>query len=314
MSSTIKLSRAEKRAVKDARQTNNRAVRRAPRSRRRGQFIPAPSIFSNVPSGFPPEQRQTLFWALHAEVDSQSSFTEYKLRANGPYKPNAMVTSLPPLGYPLWADIYNHQVTLKSQIKLTLLTVNHDTNCGIYVSDDSASPYTKGTDYIEARRGTWGPQMKNAVRPLRHMARYDAKQMFDCPDPRERVSTIGSQTDSTPSDDVIFYVWIETLNGEPIGDIKFVIEIEYDVVFLEPIDIVDSLSRLRLNKPKSIVPPLILRELCSERPDHLQLVDEWDVGPNISSPEASHLCSDDSAEEGSVVSDTACSVSVASVP
>lgn len=195
---------------------------------------------ANYISGFPRQHRIKLTYAEHVTIHGTAGVlnTSTKYRANGAYDPNVAVGGTTPFNYDLWARQYNHYTVMSSRITFRIGHSGSESavTTGIYLADDAlALPYTTAGGIIGARRGTYKvlPHIITSDTFATHAA-YDPKVFYTIKDPQD-YDPIQAKVDTVPTDQAVFFVW-------GYSSVTFLmeglIEIEYDVLFKEPRDVV----------------------------------------------------------------------------
>jgi len=196
---------------------------------------------ANVLSGMLLPKRCTFHFAtsVSLQLNATTSLVSELFRANGPWDPLYASGGLSCFNWDMWSHLYNHYVTLNSQIMVTIgaCTAKSAAFAGIYLADDNSIPFKRAEDIIMARRGTYKviPPGITAV-PLKVYGRYNPKRFFNVAKPQD-VESLRAKTNNLPTDQAIFWVWASSAKSEENTRLDMMVEIRYDVLFQEPRDI-----------------------------------------------------------------------------
>lgn len=156
-------------------------------------------------------------------------------RANGPFDPDRTGTGHQPMGWDVWAGLYNHATVISSKISVKILTTHGQSSaCGIYLNDDNVLPYASFEGFLEAKRGT--SKMVTAQRNAVGMSTtFNAKRFFNIADVKDNIDRIGSSIAGVPAEECFYNIYYQDLNGLT-NDATMVVTIDYIVTFAEPRD------------------------------------------------------------------------------
>ena len=162
------------------------------------------------------------------------------VRANDIFDPDYTGTGHQPMGFDQWAVLYNHFVVLGSKVTCRFVLdadENDPAYVGVYISDDTTTPYTDASECIESKKG----QTKILARPDKagHVtATYSAKRFYNVTDVKDNVDRLGSTVTASPTEQALFHYWLQGVNETINGDVD--VTIEYIVMFSEPKDLAQS--------------------------------------------------------------------------
>lgn len=224
------------------RYSKKRSTTKKRRSRRRRRYNPYRRLTSGMgtPSGMPKQRIAKLRYCSNISVISTlGALGSHTFGANDIYDPDITGTGHQPMGHDQWANLFNHYVVLGS--KITVYPVQDagiQGLCGVYLSDDTSTPYTSGDQFMEAKRGSYQIQsMTRGSRPVK--AFFSAKKFFNVKDVKDNLDRLGAGVGTSPTDNAVFHVYFNTIDGNT-DTMRFLVQIDYVVLFSEPKDLTQS--------------------------------------------------------------------------
>lgn len=151
-----------------------------------------------------------------------------------------------PMGFDQWAALYNHYVVIGSKTNVTIsgpVDAAHETqpsSFGLYLSDETDSPYTRATTYIEARKGQVRHMYRNQTRGTSMAGYYSPRRVFGVKDVVDVQDSIGAAVTMSPQKKAYHVLWWQLDNRvAPITDydVYGYITTDYIVSFSDPKDI-----------------------------------------------------------------------------
>lgn len=198
---------------------------------------------NGIPSGMPRTRRAYLRYCDQLSITSTTGLIGTDIyRANSVYDPYQPSGGHQPMGYDVWASMYNHYVVKGARIRITpAVDTSAASPCmfGVYLSDDVTPPYSTWTAYMEARKGTCKQYLGRQSFTKSAISKYSAKQFYNIKDVRDNVSRIGAGTASNPTEEALFIVWVQNMDSST-DSYLFNITIDYIVEFSEPRDLPQS--------------------------------------------------------------------------
>jgi len=206
-----------------------------------------------MPKGMLPQNlKTTLRYRAMVNIDpGAGALSYYVFRANGLYDPDYTGVGHQPLGYDQLGALYSHYVVLRSRI--TAHFRSFDTSNKYFVVNgvllsSSIAPIAS-TWYTLAEQN---PQLckytvvddsistSGGIVPALRGPAYDARKFFGCKDPADEASQIGAAIGANPADCAYFIVFLQAPAGYDIPSSPCIVEIDYDVEFLEPEEVAGS--------------------------------------------------------------------------
>jgi len=176
-------------------------------------------------------------------TSTASSLATYAFRANGIYDPNLTGVGHQPLGRDIFALIYNHYVVLSARARVRLVPPTAATPYinlfGMLVHEDGTVNATDATALIEQGHCKWKSlDIRAAVSDDCTVSLpFDAKRWFGAKDMEDNISLLGATMGGTPTDIAAFVVFVQPQAiGALTATYYFTIDIEYVVLFTEPIE------------------------------------------------------------------------------
>lgn len=196
-------------------------------------------------SGLPQSRRVSLRYCSNAVITSTSgTLGSHYFRATSLFDPDQTGTGHQPMGFDQMAALYNHYLVLGSKITIRAMPdQNGDINSavfGVYVSDDTSTPYTDYTGFIEAKRGVY-KCIANQRNQISLKYGFSTKKFFNISDVKDNRSTLGASIGSNPSEEAYFILYYQNLEspGET-SEHNFLITIDFIAEFSEPKDLTQS--------------------------------------------------------------------------
>jgi hypothetical protein len=176
---------------------------------------------------------------------SAGALGKYIFRANSVYDPNSSGTGHQPLGFDVWATVYNHYVVLGSTIKCTFLSSETTVSCplavGVMLDDDGSIPNAARTIMEQGRSAYTLINSRDlaAGNGVKLANKYDAQEFF-ATNPLDNADMSAVVT-TNPARTAAFTVWCGDFaeSADP-GSISVLVDISYDVVFFKPKDQVEN--------------------------------------------------------------------------
>jgi len=197
-----------------------------------------------IPLGCPKEMRVKLKYnttgVFTAPAAGVTAFLSY--RANGPFDPQASVGGDQPRYYDQWSAIYNSVTTVQSKCTVEFANEQYDTtarNAYVGVLHSALNPPLQGSgsltriDAIEApysvHRLASGNNAIKCTLTWNPNQYFIGKTIYD--------EDIASQVTTTPVRDCYFHIWTaqDIVSGLPYPGRTYMITIEYDVIFFDPV-------------------------------------------------------------------------------
>ena len=205
-----------------------------------------PSRITRVPMGrqaFPKQLTNTLKYFSQTQVTlNGSAQVEHNFNANGMFDPDQTGIGHQPLYYDQLMAVYNHYTVVRSRIKMVpVLTVSTSfpMTFSISVDDDTNSGHTANTQLALEREGTtWGVFHPNQMPGGFLKNSFDAAKTFG-PNPMAQ-SELQGTVSANPSENIYFIVRVDGNLVAANSDVKFWVEIEYDVIWDELVSMTSS--------------------------------------------------------------------------
>jgi len=202
-----------------------------------------PLDYHGMSYGIPLNRSTTLRYSQTFNLTSTSGILAHqKFKANGLHDPDYSTTGHQPFGFDQYKLLYNHYIVSGSRIKVHLVNSsnNYGNICGIYLDDDTSSPaFTDSSGFIESNRGTYKLMPLREAKAPTISSVFDCKRFFNIIDVKDNVTRLGKDVNGDPGELAIYNIWYQSLGSET-GSMYFVVLIEYDVHFSEPIDLGQS--------------------------------------------------------------------------
>lgn len=169
--------------------------------------------------------------------------TEYIMRANDCFDPNYSGVGHQPYGFDQWTAVYKSFCVVASRLKVsanTTTAANDACLAGVYISKSvtafSADPYAclelnTSSDSMLVGNFSTGkdrPTLKAACDIVTFTGKTNKKDLLDDED------ACGSNT-ASPTDVVYYHIWVAGVNGSDPASANYLIQVEYDVIFFDPI-------------------------------------------------------------------------------
>jgi hypothetical protein len=165
--------------------------------------------------------------------------------ANGLYDPDITGTGHQPRGFDQIIPLYDHYVVTKSTVRVQMYSRSSDVSIvgGIALLNVSTGQ-TDFIDYMEQARVessmlpyylTSGAQPEPRV----HYMRFNAKEFMGVPDPLTAGKLQGTVS-ANPSDGAFYHIFAQATNGSTSCTVTALVEVEYDVMFIEPVPVASS--------------------------------------------------------------------------
>lgn len=167
-----------------------------------------------------------------------------QFKANSVFAPE--VSTKQPYGYDQWAALYNHYVVLGSQIRIYAAPTPGTDNqqapmaVGIMLTDEATFPYTDYTTAIEHNRSSFTMFQQNKGQKMSLVKNYSAKKFYNIKDVKDNVTRIGGTTGADVSEGAYFILWQQPIDSTSATVSRYVVVINYIVMFSEPKDVPGS--------------------------------------------------------------------------
>lgn len=200
-------------------------------------------VMMRAPSGMPTQNIAKLRYDDLINVTSSASVIgSHVFRANSIYDPDYSGAGRAPMGFDQWAALYNHYIVLGSKMTCQIVVPQSETElywAGVYLSDTITVPYTTGTAFREARKGTSKLCNPSYGKPQFITSKLSTKKFFNLTDVNDNRDTIGAPVTSNPSEVASYILWVQALNAGTVAA-TIAVTIEYIVAFSEPKDLIQS--------------------------------------------------------------------------
>lgn len=227
------------------RYAKKRAPKRNATRHRRPRGRPANRVNNmGFVSGMPKTRRAYLRYS-DSTIELESvlgGISTHKFRANSVYDPDFTSAGHQPMGYDNWALLYNHYVVVGC--KISIKSVGGQTIAptagamGIYISDDTALPYTTLDGFVEAKRGVYRT-MTYQRNTVNMSTTFSAKKFFNVSDLKDNYTRLGATVGANPAEVAMLNVYYFDLEGNTTQQ-RAQVTIDYIVDFSEPKDLTQS--------------------------------------------------------------------------
>lgn len=196
-------------------------------------------------SGLPKSRRTIQRYSEAVALTSTfGSLETYRFRANSAFDPNYAGAGHQPMGFDQMALQYNHYVVVGSKISVKWMRTDFNTDmvAGVYLSDDTSTPYADYSGFIEARRGThrtlgYGQDGQTPT----IVSKYSAKKFFNITDVKDNFARLGSLVTASPTESAIFNIWVQNLDAAHASSAsRFMVTVDYIIDWSEPKDLTQS--------------------------------------------------------------------------
>lgn len=196
--------------------------------------------------GFPNTRKVTLKYCDTARVNV-GGYNEFLFSCNNCHDPNYTGTGHQPLGWDQWKTFYERYTVEASRIRVhALREASSNTEVAVVgiVLADTATAVSSDWRYLcEQPNACWkalAPDWDNAHSCQTLFAKFDAKKFFNLKDVKDNELRIGGATSGAPSDEVWFRLYAQGADTTADLTCTFVVEIEYDVIFSDPVELAPS--------------------------------------------------------------------------
>lgn len=179
-----------------------------------------------------------------SQTSSSGVLTAYAFRANSIFDPDATGVGHQPSGHDQWAQLYGQYIVKSARLRISAAVGAGQTEwsvMGVYLSPASVLTATSHSELIEQGKSTWMLLPPSSANPARRLSgSYDAKTEYNIKDVKDNVSRLGAAFGANPTEQCFFVVWLQSFGGSATTDVKWVAELEYDVIMSEPKEIPQS--------------------------------------------------------------------------
>lgn len=196
-------------------------------------------------SGMPQSRRVSLRYCTNIVLTStMGTLSKHYFRATSLFDPDQTGTGHQPMGYDQMGALYNHYVVLGSKITVRAMPdQNGDVNTavfGVYTSDDTSTPYSDYTGFIEAKRGAY-KCLTNQRNQQTIKYKFSTKKFFNIKDVADNRANIGASIGSNPTEEAYFILYYQNLEtpGET-SEHNFLVTIDFIAEYSEPKDLTQS--------------------------------------------------------------------------
>jgi hypothetical protein len=165
--------------------------------------------------------------------------------ANGLYDPDITGTGHQPRGFDQLIPLYDHYVVMKSVARVQLYSRSSDVSIvgGIALLNVSAAQ-SDFIDYMEQARveGSLLPYYLTSgaqPEPRVHYLKFNAHEFMGIPDPLTAGKLQGTIS-ANPTDGAFFHIYAQASDGSTSSTTTALVELEYDVMFIEPVPVASS--------------------------------------------------------------------------
>ncbi len=148
-----------------------------------------------------------------------------------------------PLGHDQWSAFYGAYIVVRSKIQVWYMynqaqAVSTQPVVGMFRDDTTALLSSTWDALVEQGRSKYlvVPASLNVVSPDANMLTldYDAKRDFNLTDIRDNESRIGAATGASPSDNMFYHIWAQSVDQATTSAVMLVYTVDYDVIFSKP--------------------------------------------------------------------------------
>lgn len=231
------------------RRTRNRAYKkRRSFKRRRVRRVKKAIGVSNVLPGFPGNKIVKLRYGDQFVANPGGSIWSNTFRCNSIFDPDYTNVGHQPLGHDQWQLFYNHYVVLGAKIWVKACrSIGGDTAApASYITlqlHDTSSFISPSTDFNKmlenglVKYKLWTPSFGSTSMSMG----YSPKKFFNVKDMRDNVTRLGAAFGANPVEDAYWTVTYNPLdNLQTAQAVRFIIRIDYIVMFGEPKDLAIS--------------------------------------------------------------------------
>jgi hypothetical protein len=196
--------------------------------------------FSGI-SPLPHTLRTTLKYSEHIQITGTSGgLGLIVFNATSLYDPNYTDTGHQPRGFDQIMPLYDHYVVLRSRIRAWMVsgTASVPIMAGVALS---ATVTNQGDwdDYTEGPRCTPGLLdvclTSGGLKPTQFHNSYDAREFLGIPDPVTAGKLAGTIS-ANPTDGAFYHCFAQDVTETASIAVRLCVEIEYDAVFIEPLN------------------------------------------------------------------------------
>lgn len=221
------------------------ATRRAPRESGRIPKI-APFITKDIAGGaqtgvrvgFPASRKVRLAYVENATLTSAyGAIAKSAFRLNGAYDPWITSTGHQPMGFDQWAAFYNHYCVHAASWTLTVAPLSGALGVGYigaHYSDDTTIPSDVST-LVEL--GSQVSLFANGQRPQIFRGHIDISRFFNRKGDISNDDQLRAAVTADPVEQAVLTAWAMGESAVASITYGYLLEIEYDVTFMEPKDL-----------------------------------------------------------------------------
>lgn len=216
--------------------TKRKPYRKVYRKRPRRRAL----VLNYVPSGMPTQRVAKLkYCQVNALTSTTGILNEQRFSANNIYDPDITGGGHQPMGHDQWLALFNHYVVLGSKITMKFCDSDNTVtpaHVGLYLSDGKTLSYSTGYEYIEARKGQYRMMVPNQGKALILRNKFSAKKFFNVKDVKDNTMRLGAAMGASPTEQAYYHIWFQTIDAST-NTMRYIVEIEYIVLFSEPKDL-----------------------------------------------------------------------------
>lgn len=169
-------------------------------------------------------------------------------RANSIHDPDRTGVGHQPMKHDEMAMFYNHYMVKSSVCKVYPVGfTNTGTDAagvvyGCLLTDDTALPWSDFKFGVESGACSYSVMSPTVGASGKKLSKgFSAKSFFNIQDIRDNRSLLGATFNANPSEEAVFAIWTQAINGPSAASaLDFIIVIDYTVVFSEPKDLGES--------------------------------------------------------------------------
>lgn len=194
-----------------------------------------PSLRSTTSGGFPKQKIVKLRYNETIQLNAPlAGVGAYVVSANSLYDPNTTGVGHQPMGYDLWATVYNHYTVIGSRIRATFAlsgATSASLALGVCLDDDGGISGMNPSKLIERGDSTYRivNDSYSQSRPMNITKGFSAKKWFGISNIKDNMTRVGANFGTSPSDSAHFVMWLASTTG---GDDPAVCTITYTVEYL----------------------------------------------------------------------------------
>lgn len=220
------------------------------KTKRKRKYIAKPSM---IIGGFPKTQMVRLRYCQEVTLDAVANgIAQHQFRCNSVYDPDYTGVGHQPMNFDIWSSVYDHYTVIRSRCKATPI-IDTTTQVlpgyfGVMLTSDvgGTSTLANVTSIFENKltSGKWvisGNVTRTGQYPSISGVNsyFNSKKMFGVKDPQDGAA-YGAVVTNNPNKDAYFCVYQASMGGSNPGAMSVLVEIEYDVLFDEPITTIQN--------------------------------------------------------------------------